>query len=701
MRPGKCDAAVRASKAAGNMRGQVRAVRPYRKHILICSLLGLALLLSACAAKDKRQLSAGWDGQMNYTASKLQLPEELGSPVASALGEGAVYVLGSREEVSRLFSYDTAENQWRQMDAASYELYTACGMAVAQNSAFVFSTRDRDSLDYLMTVFDLKSGKAVEQYALAELGGELIDCWAATQQGIICKSSFGAVYTFSHTGAGFSKLELGASALAVAVVDERLLIYVRDKKACSLLEVDLASGAAEKIYTTDILPDVSYSGSAGLIFANATSVYRFDEKDGRLENMFNWLDIGIDAVAGVGSLNISQSGEMYLVDKYAHAVYRVWPGGQGERKPLVIGCGQGTYGPYLTKAVAVFNAGSDDYVARIETYSLEEAEQLTAAIAAGSGPDILFMGSSTLQDNPFNNITVDSGVFSDLLPYLDADREISRADFVPNVLAAMCEGGKMLSLIPYFSLDVIAAPESLETDTWTVADLLDINAGLPEGYCLFNYIDRDGLLDIICRLSSLEYIDFAAGECYFDDASFARWLELCRDAGYYGRGRQEGFALYAASISSENTVVSYREALGGCKYMGYPGKGEDISFFSSLSGGFSLLESSQNKDAGWEFLRVLLSPEIQDISLSGFPVISASLERRLYESRQSEYIQFSQEDSEKLEAAIAQAESFARGSAVSAIIKEEAQKFFAGQKTIADTVLAIQSRAEIYLAEQG
>lgn len=673
--------------------------------MLLC--ISLTFPLSSCAESgvEKKAYSVGASQKnLNYCASKLELPEALGKPVALAYGDGNLCTGGNQDGSSSLFLCNLKENEWMPISATPFDLGKIVGLAASEDTLFIFSESAPNSLSYLMTVYDLKAKRAAGQYRLDGLDNEDIDFWGATDTHIVCLTSYGKVITFSHAGENFSRLETDGKVSATAIVNNELLLYEKNKKLCELSAFDLSANTSALIHTTDVVADVSYSSGGSVVFGSDTSLYSFDRSDQSIQYLFNWLDIGIEAILGVGSLTALDNGEFLLVDRAASSIYHIKPGESKERKPLVIGCGEGTYGPFLPKAVALFNGANRDYIARIETYSFSETDGLLAAISAGKGPDILYLGSSTLAENPFSKISVDNGVFVDLLPYLDADPELSRADFIPSVLAAMSVENELCSLIPFFCVETLVMPARLSDgmDAWGMPELLRILDELPEGFCLFKNLRQETLLNRICDLASVDYVDLAKGACYFDDPSFAQWLALCKSLDYHDDNRHDGFALEAPSIASLNGPGWYRKDFGGdYAYAGYPSRSEDIVYFSSLTGGFSILESSENKDAAWALLRILLTSEIQDDSLYGFPVTAAPFEKLLSTSTKNEDTDFTKEDRLKLESLIAQGEAFAQGSAISAIIGEEAENYFAGHKTLDDTIRAIQSRAMIYVSEQS
>lgn len=113
------------------------------------------------------------------------------------------------------------------------------------------------------------------------------------------------------------------------------------------------------------------------------------------------------------------------------------------------------------------------------------------------------------------------------------------------------------------------------------------------------------------------------------------------------------------------------------------------------------MQSSKNKDFAWEFLKILLSEDLQkSFSLFGYPVIQKSLEAQLVEDVKDENREYDAEDMNKFLAVVNTGRGMAKGSVISDIIREESQKFFSGQAELKSTVSAIQSRSSTFVVEQ-
>ena len=140
------------------------------------------------------------------------------------------------------------------------------------------------------------------------------------------------------------------------------------------------------------------------------------------------------------------------------------------------------------------------------------------------------------------------------------------------------------------------------------------------------------------------------------------------------------------------------------QYMGWPNGQGNIPLLSGANGGYCMLASSQHKDAAWQLLKTLLSVEYNDIVAAiMMPVMRDDFQEAiaaLPDLNEKEGLDIRPEDIEKLVKLMEGPSLAPRTSGIDAIIREEAQKYAAGQSSLDAAVASIQSRASIYMAEQ-
>ena len=701
------------------------------KHIQkLCSLLLiliLALSLTACGSSQPTetpetiaqpdaaptQTSVQPAAEQTYRAYDLQAPIALGRPKALALAGSTLYAAGQKT----LFAMDRDSRAWRQLpfDPGDSEM-TVCAMAANDDTLAVFSSAF--SVDettwfyttrYQMSLYDLASEEPIGSLPLEGFEGMDFQHFFLLGDTVIAQA-FDGLYTGSVSDGLLSPWELELQADFLAVADGQLLAGSASKSGngSSLYALDPAAGTAEELCALENNAGYPYVSNGSALLATETSVALVNTATGETQHLLNWADTGVVMGSGPDSLLYDEEGHLYFCDLFSSAVYQISPDDSPERKELIVGSIGGT-GVYMSQAVSLFNTTNDEYIAKLESYRPEDIDKVLTDINTGKGPDVLYLGSSTDRENAFNRVSVGSGVLVDLLPYLDADPEISRSDFLPGLLDAMLEKDGLYRIIPCFNTYTVTAPADMaqELEGWTADKLLELDKNLPEGYTLVNFYNRDFFMELVCEYAGIAYVDYENGTCSFDDPSFARWLELAATTSYsgdqkWGQAGPDGSLLNMGHTSLWNTG-SLRENFGDYAYVGFPSPDGPVSFYNSPTGGFSILASSENKDAAWAFIRLLFLPRVQQGTIGGFgcPVMTESFDAQMQSYLQRENESFTQEDVDRLKAAAQQGVGFSRGTIVSDIISEEAAKYFAGQNSLQNTVNLIQSRASIYLAEQS
>lgn len=705
------------------------------KRITAILLAAMLLCLAACgsAAENNAGIkTAGTDAQpmaksgtganvaeesglveVNYRAAEITLPEELNRVEEIAMGGNKLYAAGMDTE-PQLFAMNMETEDWEQMGAASEEadaespeiaaFQQIMGLAATEERAFLLTSRYEESgASLTLAAYDGETRELLGKYPIEGMENEYFKSFFAVGDKLLAHTAAGTLYIFSQEGQTLSKF--GDEYDAVAVVNGRVIAGKAEEQseAVTLYELNTETAESTALCQSEGSFDASYVSESDAILPVGRSVYKVNLESGEREHLFDWGDTGAGILLTPDAFLLDADGNYFIADSFANALYRIHYFEGEPRRELIIGCGEGVTGTYLTKAIAKFNASNTEYLAREKVYKQEEADKILTELIAGKGPDVLFLGSSLDRESAFTRVKVDKGLCVDLMPYLENDPDVSPEDFVPGVLESMTEDGQLYKLAPSFTINTVAAPKALaeEIDEWIPEALRELTENLPEGTTLFNTWERRFFMEDICKLASVRFVDRADGSCSFDSGEFALWLELCRDMEYMGSGTVESAAMLEG-VTMPGMASYFRRSFGDdYEFIGYPSAEGGVSFFSGNVGGFSILRSSTKQDGAWEFIKTLLTPEVQEV-LTAFenPAIESSFDKMLEKQMKNENSDFTEEDMQKYRDAVAKSRGRAEGDAVTDIIKEEAEKYFSGQKTLEDTVAMIQSKAGIYLAEQ-
>lgn len=408
----------------------------------------------------------------------------------------------------------------------------------------------------------------------------------------------------------------------------------------------------------------------------------------------------------------------------------------------------------MRNTIINFNRKSDDVRIEIVDYSQYNTEEdyeagltkLNTEIMAGNIPDIL-----SLDQLPYTQLAA-KGLLEDLYPYIDADSSFDRDDFFTNVLDALSVDGKLYQIAPSFSvLSVLGASSVVgSTPGWTYEQFNQALASMPEGCTPFDvYVTRDEILQQSLILDMSRFVDWSTGQCNFDSQEFIDLLNFAMlfpesfDWDNYDWSQEESTEsriaqgkqmLLACSIYSFNDVQYNDYYFGGdATYIGYP-TAEGVGNMLNTSTGYAISASCSNKDAAWSFLRTLLEDDYQ-LGQYSLPIkISAYLqllEEAMTPQYQTdgegnyvldengdrieistggmgssdgtvyEFYAITQEQADKLWDVITTTTKLADyNSSVFDIVSEQAQAFFAGQKSAEEVARLVQNMANIYVNEQ-
>ena len=397
----------------------------------------------------------------------------------------------------------------------------------------------------------------------------------------------------------------------------------------------------------------------------------------------------------------------------------------------------------LKQRVVEFNRASEEYRIVVKTYgeynSYEDnyagVTQLNNDIISGNMPDILIAS---------NNITIDNyaakGLLADIREMIEKDEELSQVDFMTNVFDAYSMNDKLYYVIPGFRARTMVAKQAIVGDrnTWTMKDMQDLMATLPEGTSLLTELTRDTFFNYAMQFCGSDFVDVATGKCNFNSEGFIALMEFAKTLpeqlgdDYFGEDYWNNYEsqyrdnrtilsqMYVTSVKNMNYTIngSFGEPVS---YIGFPtdsGQGSYVEYIDA----FSISAKSRYKDVAWDFLRYYLTEEYQSEMSYGLPIhrkyfmeqaqeatkkpywINSDGEKVEYEDHfwmNGESITLSPMSQEQVDAAVAMIESITKhpyiNNDIMNIINEDMGAFFSGQKSAQEVADIIQNRVQLYV----
>ena len=232
---------------------------------------------------------------------------------------------------------------------------------------------------------------------------------------------------------------------------------------------------------------------------------------------------------------------------------------------------------------------------------------------------------------------VAKGILEDLWPFIDSDAEISRDTLMENVFKAAEIDGKLYQAFDTFSIHTVMGAKGVVGDrmSWTLADMQEALATMPEGCALFGQYDtKAGMLNTVMSMNLKDFVDWESGECNFESAEFKALLEFCSgfsdeidwnsvssddydsEPTRISSGRQ---MLMSMAVSDFEDIQMYRAFFGGdVSFVGYPREDGSVGSAFSMYGGVAMSSACKDKEGAWTFIRRLLLPQYTEEDADGF-----------------------------------------------------------------------------------
>ena len=377
-------------------------------------------------------------------------------------------------------------------------------------------------------------------------------------------------------------------------------------------------------------------------------------------------------------------------------------------------------------------------------------------IVNGNMPDLL-----SIQDGvPFKSYG-EKGFLRDLSPWL-AEEGI---ELLPQLRRAGTVDGKLLMVCGSFNILTATGNRDVigEVSGWSMAEASALAASLPD--CVGVFPSKTTFESYLELLDSyLEgYLDWDKGTASFDSPGFRDVLAFAAalPTEANGEGDADAEIMRGQALANAVTVASIRDwQLWDLTYMGKltcPGipASDGVGSLLQMRSPMAVSAVSKNPEGAYAFLRSLLDEKTQNAYTTCFPALKTAFEGRLAEAMREPtaeegyhitYIMasgFRMEESavhlwdgsegeriprgivqwydgnftmireeklypmseEQRDALLTLLDSAARSTSydqvIAGIVREEAGAYFAGQRSADEVSQRIQSRVEIYMAEQG
>ncbi len=351
--------------------------------------------------------------------------------------------------------------------------------------------------------------------------------------------------------------------------------------------------------------------------------------------------------------------------------------------------------------------------------------QLNTRIMTGNAEDIIMTGSRI----PVQKY-IQMGALEDLSFYMENAPEINEDAYYMNLFEAVKRSdGHMYELPLMTGVRVMAFHQALADDCgeYLPEDMTKISYEDAMNYALKlmtntsrknTYLaisDGKGVVMGILNDRWQEFVNEKTGEVHFDTEEYIHLLELARDMEEKGCFDIAGLDFYNmeyyfAMTEDYDVQAAYYHLLNSVDSQSYyhvmPLSDKEGNVALSGYMQFGINAASPNKDLAWEFLRYMLSDEVQTLpSFYGLAVskngFDTYIKRQydMYNAGNSAGMDFN-EYRNLIESWLLQINSYNPGRTdMINIIYEENRAFFDGKKTAAETAGLVQAKMDQYLNE--
>ena len=245
---------------------------------------------------------------------------------------------------------------------------------------------------------------------------------------------------------------------------------------------------------------------------------------------------------------------------------------------------------------------------------MNEYQSRTAVeIATGAGADIVFSDALGEVDE-----LIEAGAFENLVPYMERDG-VREEEYFPGAFDVWKKDGNVYGACPVLAMTGRWLDERfIGEEESKIEELVDTMLAYDEEKVIF-HTSWDGGLILNYFLSGTDdlwgMVDWEEGKCDFEGKLFARMLEVSKRYADDNTGRYHAMSdwLWTSSAYRFKTEVSrdYLKGEGKVPVGHFFDDGWHMGLHETNSTIVAISATSSNKEGAWEFIRYIMSEEVQ------------------------------------------------------------------------------------------
>lgn len=568
------------------------------------------------------------------------------------------------------------------------------------------------------------------------------------------------IAVFSKEGSELINIKLDNTLSSfISAHNKRPIIKIIDSITYKFKYINLDTGDLEDI-EMPLQSDISYLSNNNIFYGigydyyylNGNGIYGYDITTNTLTKVFDFINSDI-VMTDIIALIVVDSETMATIS-FDSIIYRSFfnilnkvPDDEiPDYKYLSVACiyPTGTINiddRYLTSLITSFNKENGKYRVTLTNYFSQDAMmdpllKLHNDIAAGNIPDLLFINDYI----PFMNYSND--IFFDLNEYLKNDKELYD-NLLPFFKESVEIKGKLTKIITKFRpTTLMGKVKNVGNKTnWSYRDMIELYNNMPKDKKMTYDMTRTDFINYTLHEIISECVDYEHAICNFNQQGFKDYLELLmilpdeimHDDDYYDyydeyiKSRTDevllsDIGLFSIFFYYDDVIKHYREE--EVTIIGFPTLNGEHHTDHIMAEGFSIYNSSKNKEGAWEFIKYSLSDDYAKYSIhinSMLPTktgvaVCSNLYMDSEHSYQDDFQKSPNIDKESFPGILIKVDDKLiyefnkyiyslndynnENIDIYNIINEELFIYFNTNKSINDTINAIQSRVSIYMSEK-
>ena len=376
-----------------------------------------------------------------------------------------------------------------------------------------------------------------------------------------------------------------------------------------------------------------------------------------------------------------------------------------------------------------------------------ELHRLGSGKGLGSGEDIIGYAMGDIKPSegeywmPYRQLAR-KGYLADLWPYIESDPALGREGLLEAPAKAAEVDGSLYMLFKEVSINTLIGEENVigDRDGWTLEELMATFSSMPEGSTILRYnaTRREMYANLFCTTLD-RYIDWETGQCLFDCDEFRSMLEFLSTFPSAFKTtltpdeveeeltwrRLTGEQMLESAFIYWLLDIPYQDTtFGGNRvaFAGYPTTdGSSGSFFNIHGTVLAMSSTCHNKEAAWEFMRYLVQPcftkemhwdqsiklplnrkDFEQANASDLNELKVNLPPRptFRGGPKFEVYPPTSDDLRRFEKLINNTtQIYWPDNGLSETVWEAIAPYFAGDKTLDETIQLVQNRVQLYVNE--